>query len=436
MNKQQFIGKKLKQLRKEKAYTLSEVTRGFMSPAKLSMVENGKQPISQNHLSLLLNKLNVPEEEFSMLLENKTSVNTKKELEQLTKLVYSLRYDDMEPFIERLDYVSMTKEARVLYLYFKSIYALNYFNKDLLNDISEEMNLYHTDDIENPLYYIYWHFKANFLSFYGNQEESIKINDKLLQLNYCPINPLIYASTYSGLARSYSLLEDYSVALKYIEKDCQILKKANLEKYLCDTLLGYAVFLSKTGDYINQEQLLLKASELAQSLKHPSLLGKALYNLGEYYYLQKDTIKAVQYWKDSLIYKRRSTQKPSIFTSLRALAEYYLRECQFELSNLYIQEGMNRAEKIDHTQYYYIFKLLYAKYLFETGLDQQFIKEAKECERYYQSPQRKNIDITLQDQNNLKQVFQMIGKYYFKHKKYKKAGEYFSKIDIADKIPL
>jgi transcriptional regulator with XRE-family HTH domain len=436
MNKQQFIGKKLKQLRKEKGFTLSEITKGFMSPAKLSMVENGKQDISQKHLSLLLSKLNVPEEEFSLLLKNQTSIDTKEELKQLTKLVYKLQYNDMEPFIKRLDYTSMTKESRVLYLYYKSIFALNYFNKELLNDINEEMSLYYTDKIESSLYYIYWRFKANFFSFYGNQDESIKINLKLLQLDYCPANPIIYVSTYTGLARSYTFLENYLSALPYSEKDCNILKESNLENYLCDRLLSHAGLLSKIGDNKNQEELLLEALELAHKLKSPNLLGKALYHLGEFYYLQEDSDKAVQYWKDSLIYKRRSTQKTIIFTSLRALAEYYLRECQFEISSLYIKEGMERSEKLDHTQYYYIFKLLYAKYLSETGLDEPFIKEAKACERYYQSAQRKNIDITLQDHNNLRQLYQMMGKHYFRHKKYKKAGEYFSKIDIADKIPL
>jgi transcriptional regulator with XRE-family HTH domain len=224
MNKRYFIGKKLKQLRIEKQYTLSEVTKGFMSPAKLSMVENGKQTISQKHLCLLLNKLNVPEAEFSLSLENKTNTDTKEELKQITQIVYRLQFDEIEPFIKRLDYTSMNKYERVLYLYYKSLYALNHFNKEMLNEINQEMNLYHIEDIESPLYYIYWRFKANFLSFYGNQEESIIINNMLLQLNFCPVNPLIYTATYTGLTRSFTFLEDYPQALRYSEKDCQVKK--------------------------------------------------------------------------------------------------------------------------------------------------------------------------------------------------------------------
>jgi transcriptional regulator with XRE-family HTH domain len=437
MNKRHFIGKKLKQLRKESQYTLIEITKGFMSPAKLSTVENGKQDISQKHLTLLLNKLNVSEAEFSLALENKTNTDIKEELKQITQIVYRLQFDEIEPFIKRLDYTSMNKYERVLYLYYKSLYALNHFNKELLNEINEEMNLYYTEDIESPLYYIYWRFKANFLSFYGNQEESIKINNMLLQLNYCPVNPLIYISTFTGLTRSFTFLEDYPRALLNSEKHCQLFKIFDqLGYYLCDNLLAHAVLLSKIGDFKNQENLLLESLEVANSLNSPNLFGKALYNLGEFYYLQDDTTKAVQYWRDSLIYKRRSSHKTSIFTSLRALSEYYLRENQFELSNLYIKEGLEKSQKLDHTQYYYIFKLLYARYLFETGLEGMFIREAKECERYYQSAQRNNIDITLQDQTNLEQLFQLLGKYYFNQKKYKKAGEYFSKIDISDKIPL
>jgi transcriptional regulator with XRE-family HTH domain len=437
MNKRHFIGKKLKQLRIEKQYTLIEVTKGFMSPAKLSMIENGKQNISQKHLSLLLNKLNVPEEEFSLSIESKTNTKTKDELKLITQLVYKLQFEDIGPIISRMDFTSMDKEMRVVYLYYKSLYALNHFNKEMLTDINQEMNLFHTEDIASPLYYIYWRFKANFLSFYGNQKESITINNMLLQLNYCPINPLIYTATYTGLTRSFTFLEDYPQALRYSEKDCDFLKSSNqLRYFLCDNLLAHAGLLYKVGDFIKQEKLLFESLEVAKSLNSPNLLGKALYNLGEFYYLQYNPIKAVQYWKDSLIYKRRSGQKTSIFTSLRALSEYYLREQQFELSNLYIKEGLERSQKLDHTQYYYIFKLLYARYLFETGLEDLFIREAKECERYYQSSQRKNIDITLQDQNNPKQLFQMVGKYYLKKKKYKKAGDYFSKIDISEKIPL
>jgi transcriptional regulator with XRE-family HTH domain len=436
MNKRHFIGKKLKQLRIEKQYTLNEITKGFMSPPKLSMVENGKQNISQKHLSLLLNKLNVSEDEFFLSFGDTSIIDTKEELKQITKLVYTFQFSDMEPFIKRLDYTSMSKEMRVLYLYYKSIYALNHFNKELLNDINGEMNLYCTDDIKNPLYYIYWRFKANFFSFYGDQEESIKINNLLLELNFCPVYPLIYVSTYTGLARSFTLLEDYPRALQYIKKASELTEISNLEHYLCDHLFGYAVLLSKIGDYDNQKKMLLSTLELSKKLKIPSVIGKVLYNLGSFHYLKGDVTKAVQYWKDSLIYKRRSDQKDNIFTSLRALSEYYLREDQFELSNLYIKEGLERSQKLEYTQYYYIFKLLYAQYLFETGLEDLFIREAKECERYYQSAQRKNIDITLQDQNNLKQLFQMVGKYYFKKKKYKKAGDYFSKVDITDEIPL
>jgi tetratricopeptide (TPR) repeat protein len=436
MNKQYFIGKKLKQLRIEKQYTLSEITKGFMSPPKLSMVENGKQNISQKHLTLLLSKLDVSEEEFFLSFENKTNTDIKEELMQITQIVYMLQFDEMEAFIKRLDYTTMNKYERVLYLYYKSLYALNHFNKEMLNEINQEMNLYHIEEIENPLYYIYWRFKANFLSFYGNQEESIKINNMLLQLNYCPVNPLIYTSTYTGLTRSFTLLEDYPRALQYIEKASQLTKSSKLEHYLCDNLFAHSVLLSKIGDCENQKTMLLSALELAKKLKIPSVIGKILYNLGNFHYLQGDLTKSLHYWKDSLIYKRRSSQKENIFTSLRALSEYYLRENQFELSNLYIKEGLEKSQKLDHTQYYYIFKLLYARYLFETGLEDMFIREAKECERYYQSTQRKNIDITLQDQNNLKQLFQMVGKYYFNQKKYKKAGEYFSKIDISDNIPL
>jgi tetratricopeptide (TPR) repeat protein len=424
-------------LRIEKKYTLIEITKGFMSPAKLSTVENGKQDISQKHLSLLLNKLNVPEVEFSLSLESITTIDTKEDLKRITELVYRLQFDDMEPFIKRLDYTSMNNDMRVLYLYYKSLYALNHFNKDLLNDINEEMNLYHTDDDDSPLYYIYWRFKANFLSYYGNQEESLKINYRLLQLNYCPVNAIIYISTYTGLTRSFTFIEDYRRALLNSEKSCHLFKNSNqLGYFLCDNLLAHACILSKVGDLKEQESLLLEALEVSQNLISPNLIGKALYNLGEYYYLQGGVCKAVQYWKDSLIYKRRSGQKDNIFTSLRALSEYYIREDQFELSNLYIKEGLERSQKLNHTQYYYIFKLLYARYLFETGLEQLFIKEAKECERYYQSSQRINIDIMLQDHTNLKQLFHMMGKYYFKQKKYKKAGEYFSNIDISEKIPL
>lgn len=97
---------------------------------------------------------------------------------------------------------------------------------------------------------------------------------------------------------------------------------------------------------------------------------------------------------------------------------------------------MEKARELNHSRFHYIFKLLNVKYLYETDPADQFIVEAKECEKYYHSTQLERIDSSLQDSDNLKQLYQMLGKYYYKNKKYKKAGEYFSKIDLLDKIPL
>lgn len=435
MNKQ-FIGKKLKQLRREQGLTLSEVTKGIMSPATLSFIENGKQELNPKHFTQLLKKLNVPEEQFSILLLNKTETEIKKVLNQLKELVFDVQFDDMDPLINRLDYEPMSKDDRVLFLFLKSLLALNHFNKDLLNHVNEEMSLYYTNDPNESIYYIYWRFKANFLSFYGEQEEAIAINKGLLQLNYCPNNPLVYSSTYTGLYRSYLFLEDFHPALEYIEMDYQIKMMSNLKLYACDSLLGrYGLFI-KLGDAINQKKSLINALKQAKNLKNHNILGKALYNFGEYYYFQNEVTNAVQYWKDSLIFKRISSQKTSIFTSLRALAEHYFKESEFELAHPFIQEGMEKANKLKHSRYYYIFKLLYVKYLFNTELSDRFIEEAKECEKYYLTSQLERIDSVLQDSDNLKQLYQMLGKYYFKNKKYKKAGEYFSKIDLLDNIPL
>lgn len=432
----QFIGKKLKQLRREQGLTLSEVTKGIMSPATLSFIENGKQDVNSKHLSLLLKKLNVPEKEFSCFILNKTGIEIKKELNQLKLLVYHLQFDDMEPLLNRLDYEPMSKDDRVLFLFLKSLYALNQFKKDLLNHVNEEISLYYTNDPNQSIYFMYWRFKANFLSFYGDQEEAIAINKRLLQLNYCPINPLIYSSTYTGLYRSYLILEDFHLAMEYIEMDYQIKLKSNLKFYVCDSILGRSSIFLKLGDSKNQKKSLLEALELAKKLKNPNILGKALYNFGEFYYLQDEAVKAVQYWKESLIFKRLSSQKTIIFTSLRALAEHYFKECEFELAQPFIQEGMKKARELNHSRFYYIFKLLNVKYLFETNFADQFIEEAKECEKYYHSTQLERIDSTLQDYDNLKQLYQMLGKHYFKNKKYKKAGEYFSKINMLDKMPL
>lgn len=145
MNKQ-FIGKKLKQLRREQGLTLSEVTKGIMSPATLSFIENGKQKVNQKHLGQLLKKLHVPEKKISVFLLNKTGNETKKVLNQLMQLVYTLQLDEMEPLIKRLNYESMSRDDRVLFLFFKSLYALNQYNKDLLNHVNEEMSLYYTND--------------------------------------------------------------------------------------------------------------------------------------------------------------------------------------------------------------------------------------------------------------------------------------------------
>lgn len=435
MNKQ-FIGKKLKQLRREQGLTLSEVTKGIMSPATLSFIENGKQKVNQKHLGQLLKKLHVPEKKISVFLLNKTGNETKKVLNQLMQLVYHMKFGNMDPLIKRLDYESMSRDDRVLFLFFKSLYALNQFNKDLLNHVNEEMSLYYTNDPNESIYYIYWRFKANFLSFYGDQEESITINKKLLQLNYCPINPLIFSSTFNGLCRSHLLFEDFHQAMEYVEIDYQIKTMCNLKLYACDSLLGLAGIFMKIGDTKNQKKSLNDALEQALNLNNPNILGKALYNFGEYYYLQDEATKAVRYWKDSLIYKRQSSERTSIFTSLRALSEHYFKESEYELAKPYIQEGMEKARELNHSRFHYIFKLLNVKYLYETDPADQFIEEAKECEKYYLTSQLERIDSSLQDSDNLKQLYQMLGKYYYKNKKYKKAGEYFSKIDLLDKIPL
>lgn len=432
----QFIGKKLKQFRKEQGLTLSEVTKGIMSPATLSFIENGKQEINQKHLAQLLKKLNVPKKVFSVVLLDKTGNETKRELDELQRLVNNMHFDDMAPLINQLDNEPMSRDDRVLFLFLKSLSALNHFNKKMLNTVDDEMKLHYTEDSTDYSYYMYWRFRANYLSFYGDQEASISINKRLLSLDYCPVSPLMYSSTFSGLVRNYILLEDYYKALEFNKKQLSISMISERYEFACDTLLGSAGIFLKLGDIKNQKDALIEGLELAKKLKTPSLLGKALYNFGEFYYLQNEVSKALQCWRESLIYKRNSSEKTTIFTSLRALSEHYIRKNQFEFSHPFILEGMEIAKELNHSRFYYIFKLLNVKYLNETDLADQFIVEAKECEKYYHSTQLERIDSSLQDSDNLKQLYQMLGKYYYKNKKYKKAGEYFSKIDLLDKIPL
>lgn len=186
------IGEKIKKLRKEKKLTLADVAKDQMSPAMISLIENGKSKPSAENLKHIADQLgvNVSEllgggltkdelrNELSYLMEMLDGIADSVKLEQAMTHIKKLLPQLGSDFASARIYELYARSLFSYYLYYKSKYDM-LDDKDWCKYAKQAEILYNDLQMESKVLKIQF-FLAYVESFQGNYQKTLELINRAL----------------------------------------------------------------------------------------------------------------------------------------------------------------------------------------------------------------------------------------------------------------
>ncbi|WP_062104397.1 helix-turn-helix domain-containing protein [Bacillus niameyensis] len=247
-----MIGVKIKKLRKEKKLTLAEVAKDQMSPAMLSLIENGKSKPSAENLQHIAQQLQV---DVNELMVGKTRSELKRELSELRQIIKKSGAASFKKAIKHIQtlfpYLGNNVESADIYdLYFTTLFGLYQHYKadyDQLEDgdwnkyalLASE--IYEDLQMENRVLDIH-RMLANIDYLHGNYSKTVEIVKNSLE----KID--LIDSKSAQVAMKFKQLQFYSLfAIGEFEESKQLLEE-NIQLMNTYQLFNWAFELFRMGE--------------------------------------------------------------------------------------------------------------------------------------------------------------------------------------------
>ncbi len=337
------LGFEIKKKRKQLGLTQQDVSKGFMSIAKLSNIENGKVNPDSETWNYLKQKLEIVEDVMDnnkmiekvhlYLAQAKTYSKTnmiEKAIEkynqviEVSKTVYlfrecSMAYSELGSiYIEQREY----KLA-----HFFLLKAIDYYESiaDLPNLLDCKMRL--------GVLYTRQENYSKALEYYSHILNEIP--DQLNELK----GPLYY-----NVAILYYKLNDLDNANYACEKALIFLSEKD-RNYFMGTLILQAILLKRVKMFLLAREKLEIAREMSTKYNHMISLGKCWHNLGDIELESKNFDKALEYFKLSLEVKENQGDDIGIIRTTAYMAELYLQIEELELARELGTKALRLARK-------------------------------------------------------------------------------------------
>ncbi|TFH36169.1 MAG: tetratricopeptide repeat protein, partial [Bacteroidia bacterium] len=139
------------------------------------------------------------------------------------------------------------------------------------------------------------------------------------------------------LAELYSIATSYSSsslskALSYADQRLTIANKINDPNHIASTYNLYGNLYLESGLYSNAEKYHRIAYEIYDSIGNNEGLATECHNLGLVFYNRGDTLKSLNYYKESVSVRKRTGNYRKIGDGLTTLGEAYLRYHEYDES--------------------------------------------------------------------------------------------------------
>lgn len=409
------IGRRISALRKEKNLSQKELSKGIISSTHLSNIEAGRYSPAEDILALLAERLHVDEK----LLTDHDSFD-----QELNDALVKFKKDlvlNMTEAKKQLEYIQANFEFPICNLFLEAFYHLllgafylktNQMEKaeELKENIidsyidKQEVHQYNPAIQESYYYFygFYYFVKTEYLdSLYCFNRMLKFIEDQNVK------GPIYYNL---GIANHRRF--QISQAIHYVEKALSIYLLSHDWWRLGNTYNYLGVLYWENKQYDQAISQLAKADEIAELIDSINLKQHIYHNLGLIYKDQNQFEQAISYFKKSISLKLENDQS-NVVISYRSLIDCLLhvnkvKEAKNLLDIAYLHVKTEKDKHLLNTVKASIVKLELNENEYVTLLESSL--------EFFER---------INDYTHLKEIYELLGEYYVKVKKYKLASYHY-----------
>ncbi|MGF2614054.1 helix-turn-helix domain-containing protein [Rossellomorea aquimaris] len=410
------IGERIRQVRKHKGMTQTELIKGICSNTYISKVESGKAKPSYSFILKVAKVLDVNPE----FLTNTEVKNVQPDVDRIyERYIQSEKIDSQDLALIKLHARENHSNSTLVKIYYVLIsYYTNHNIKEAGQLVGQAKNIVPTahTSVENELSY---YFDSLFKYFYylKNYSEALFYADLHLQSLHQEESPLREAKACFNLAKIRTKLdEDLKLARIYTKKALHIFKEEDLKLGIGNALSELAIQYHNDGLYDKALKVLDELSEFSKEYEKAYYAPILEYNYGRVFQKLEKFDQAIEHYFNSMKYDENSKGEEHTIYAVKCLAEISIERKNWEEADEYLKKGFGLTTSF-HLPNMHIHLLHLSAQIYKARFDfpsyekemQQAVNLAKEGKYPLLI---KEISTELADHYNEIRAYKMAAKYY------------------------
>jgi HTH-type transcriptional regulator, quorum sensing regulator NprR len=407
-----MVGDKIKFYRKRRGMTQATLADGICSIPYLSKIEQGKTECSDEIVTLLCRRLEIPEDEQKTLddseVENllnawSTSLNSDnlREIEAIYLKVKNAKQKISTPYLE------MKFELLLLYQLI--------IQKKLI-DADKQLALIETfsNDLPIHLTYDFHKLKAMLLLYKQDYKQSLFHYNQALHLIERSENKssIETADLNYQIAVVHAYLSKLSLSNQFARKALKMFQSEYDFQKVINCLILLGVNYRRVNDFMQAKECYIKSLKIANFLKENRALSMIHHNLGKLYSSMNERRKSIEHLTESL--DLDGLQKDEKIRTFYLLAKEHYELKELHLAKKWLTKGKKHLQKDQNIEYCYHFDILELEII--SQCDESFVKRLVESIEWFTE---KHFWFYVTE------YAEKLATYYHNHSKYKNASEYY-----------
>ncbi len=415
------IGLIIRQERINQNIKQTTLAEGICSTSYLSKIENNFTVPSEEVVKPLLQRLQIRLEKISPEDEYKVIEN-----------LYSLYRDsiikrDRSKIKETLGQYSIRK---INFTNLKNFYSYNLYMFRLILILDEEVVtlqpyykvlLKMEEDFDDKQKFVLYLNLGIYHYLNSDYELSLQKLEKALSImNHSYYEEWELADFYNVLSLAYFKQHEYFNSIHYATKSQNFYKDHLLFERAIDSYIVMGMAYKNMKNYRESEKYYNLAKKLAADYKLPQYNGMIFQNLGSLYAIQQDSVRAIEFYKQSLQYKEENPHSIGYMITVFSIIKEYSKQsnsekvlywCDNGLTNIKSVHNDRSCEFLKYTYHFDIYKLLHLK-------SEQLEQVLKKGISYFEN---------VHDDRHVQKYSILLADYYFNKSKFKAANLYYQR---------
>ncbi|MDN4076120.1 helix-turn-helix domain-containing protein [Fictibacillus terranigra] len=408
-----MVGQRIRYYRKTKGLTQEELAQGICSVSYLSKIEKGDAKSSEEVINLLCERLGISAEE----------VDSNEILEMLNEwnlMIVNRRFEEAEKlYQENTEKVKIVHDPQIILRY--ELFLIRYYlisqppNLELAIKYLKKIKSLH-EQLSSELKFYYYLFTGMYYNLVGNYKTAVQNLHKAENLNKLDtsIKEIEIAVLYYLIALNYSYLMRISAVNTYAYKALTIFDKEYNFSRSADCQILIAISFRRANNYAEAEYHLNQALKYSLPFNDSFASGVIYHNLGYVASCTKEHLKAIDFFKKSLLHKNNDLPERKASTFFLLAQEYYKLN-NYKETKHWIDKGFEVINRNKDEDLYYHLRI--TSYKLEGMKAPEFETfMSKEAIPFFE---RKNI------WEYVSSYSELLADWYFEQSQYKKASQYY-----------